>query len=401
MERIIIPKSINDLAIFGGSPTFAHHLHVGQPDICDRDALFRRLDGMLDRRWLTNNGPLVHEFERKVEVELGVKHCIAMASGTVALETVLRALDLRGEVIVPAFTFIGTAHAVRWSGLTPVFCDIDLTTHNLDPRKVEKTIGPQTSAILAVHLWGRPCDIDELSVVARRHNLKLIFDAAHAFGSSYRGIPIGNFGAAEVFSFHATKVVSTFEGGAVVTNDDELAQRIRLMRNFGFADLDDVRCLGTNGKLSEAGAAMGLTSLESFERRVSRNRQWYRLYRQRLTGEEAIKCMAYDETERNNFRYMVIELNPAISQITRDELLQVLRAENVLARRYFFPGCHRMAPYRSELCNDGRLVETELLVERVITLPIGWALTMAEIEAICGIIRLCLARGADVAKRLP
>ena len=393
-------STIDDLAIFGGVPGFGEELHVGRPDSCDRDALFRRLNGMLDRRWLTNNGPLVHEFELAVETELRVENCVAMASGTVALGTLVRALDLRGEVIMPAFTFIGTANALRWSGLNPVFCDIDPETHNLEPKKVEEAIGPHTSAILGVHLWGRPCDIEALSGIAERRGLKLIFDSAHAFGCSHRGVPIGNFGAAEVLSFHATKVITTFEGGAVVTNDDQLAERLRMMRNFGFTDYDYVRCLGTNAKLSEAGAAMGLTSLESFEERVSVNRRWYRLYQEYLADQRAIDFVSYDESEHNNFRFIVIEVDSALCGITRDNLLRVLKAENVLARRYFFPGCHRMQPYRTEGDKPRLLGETEKVADRVLALPTGGAITADAIEEICRIIRMCLASGVEVTKRL-
>lgn len=393
-------STIDELAIFGGTPAFAEQLHVGRPDSCDANALFGRLSGMLNRRWLTNDGPLLQEFERAVEAKLRVEHCVAMSSGTVALETAVRALELRGEVIVPAFTFIGTAHALRWMGLTPVFCDIDRRTQNLNPQKVEEAIGPNTSGIVGVHLWGRPCDIEALSDIAERSNLKLVFDAAHAFGCSYRGVPIGNFGAAEVLSFHATKVVTTFEGGAVVTNDTRLAERVRLMRNFGFADYDFVSCLGTNGKLSEAGAAMGLTSLESFEQRVSINRQWYKLYQECLAGERVINCVTYEETEDNNFRYIVVELDPAASGITRDNLIRVLRAENVLARRYFFPGCHRMEPYRTERGSHPPLSETENVADRILVLPTGGAITPLAIEEICRIIRMCLASGEEVTKGL-
>ena len=263
-----------------------------------------------------------------------------------------------------------------------------------------EVIGARTSGIIAVHLWGRPCNIDALLDIARERNLKLIFDAAHAFGCSHQGRPIGNFGAAEVFSFHATKVVTTFEGGAVVTNDDQLAERVRLMRNFGFADYDYVQCLGTNAKLSEAGAAMGLTSLESFAQRLNKNRQWYHLYQEYLASEGAIRCVAYNESEHNNFRYVVIELDLTAGEITRDDVLCVLRAENVLARRYFFPGCHRMEPYRSKPGEQRLLSETDYVSNRVLVLPTDEAITAEAIDQICGIIRMCIKHGADLAKRL-
>jgi dTDP-4-amino-4,6-dideoxygalactose transaminase len=239
---------------------------------------------MLDAKWLTNNGPLVREFESEVAEFVGVKHCIAMCNATVALEIAVRAAGLGGEVIVPSFTFVATAHALQWQEVTPVFCDIDPRTHNIDPAKVEQLITPRTTGIIGVHLWGRPCDTEALAEVAERRNLTLMFDAAHAFGCSHSGRMIGGFGLAEVFSFHATKFFNMMEGGAVVTNNDELAARIRLMKNFGFSGNDNVVYIGTNGKMSEINAAMGLTNLASLDEFESANRRNYEAYRFGLAG---------------------------------------------------------------------------------------------------------------------
>ena len=197
-----------DLAVLGGPRSFAEPLHVGRPNIGDRARLLERIGGILDRRWLSNQGPVVSEFEERVADYLGVKHCVAMCNATVALEIAIRALELTGEVIVPAFTFIATAHALQWQEITPVFCDIDPATHTLDPGWVERMITPRTTGIIGVHVWGRPCRIDALEAIARDNSLSLLFDAAHAFGASYKGGMLGGFGAAEVFSFHATKFVS-------------------------------------------------------------------------------------------------------------------------------------------------------------------------------------------------
>lgn len=240
-------RSKADLAIHGAAPAFAEALHVGRPNIGDRAAFMQLLDQVLDNQWLTNNGPIVQEFERQVAQRLGVKHCVAMCNGTIALEIAIRALKLEGEVIVPSWTFVATAHALYWQGITPVFADIDPTTHNLDPVAVRRMITPRTSGIIGVHLWGRAAPVKELQEIADEHGLALMFDAAHAFGSTYQGETIGRFGACEVLSFHATKAFNTFEGGAVVTNDDKLASTMRLMRNFGFSGYDNVVHPGTNG----------------------------------------------------------------------------------------------------------------------------------------------------------
>ena len=228
----MMKKIIDDLAIFGGTPAFEEVLHVGRPNIGDRESLFIRLNDLLDRKWLTNNGPYVREFEQSVADLIGVKHCIAMCNGTVALEIAIRALGLTGEVIIPSFTFVATAHALQWQEITPVFCDIAPHTHHLDPARIEAMITPRTTGIIGVHLWGQACDVEALTEIAHKHQLKLLFDAAHAFNCSYQGHLIGGFGDAEVFSFHATKFFNTFEGGAITTNNDELAAKIRLMKKL-------------------------------------------------------------------------------------------------------------------------------------------------------------------------
>ncbi len=391
---------IEQLAILGGKPAFDEPLHVGRPNIGDRERLLSRITTMLERKWLTNNGPYVHEFERRIADRAGVRHCVAMCNGTIALEIAIRAAGLKGEVIVPSYTFVATAHALQWQEITPVFCDIDPLTHNIDPAKVERMITPRTSAIIGVHLWGRPCDIDGLTRIAERHGLALLFDAAHAFGCSYRGRPIGGFGNAEVFSFHATKFLNTFEGGAIVTNDDDLAAKMRLMKNFGFSGYDNVIYVGTNGKMTEPAAAMGLTNLESVDHFTAVNRRNYDEYRQHLAGRRGLSLMRYDEREQSNYQYIVVELDEA-TPITRDELVAVLHAENVLARRYFYPGCHRMEPYRSFFPHAGLLLtETESLARRVLLLPTGTAVGPADVAEICAVLGLALDHPDVVAQGL-
>jgi len=390
-----------ELAIFGGPPTFSEPLHVGRPNIGDRAALLARINDLLDRRWLSNNGPFVQEFERRVAEFLGVKHCIAMCNGTIALEIAIRALGLRGEVIVPSFTFIATAHALQWQEITPVFCDVDPSTHNLDPAKVEALITPRTSGIVGVHVWGRPCAIDALSEIAHGRGLKLMFDAAHAFGNSYQGRMIGNYGQAEVFSFHATKFLSTFEGGAVVTNDDDLAAKMRLMKNFGFAGYDKVIYVGTNGKMSEISAAMGLTGLESLDDFIAANRRNHAAYRAGLRGIPGICLAAYDEMERCNYQYVVAEVDQATVGISRDDLVRILHAENILARRYFYPGCHEMEPYRSYFPHARLLLpQTESLTQRVMSFPTGTAIEPEHVRAICSIVRRVVENGPAISRRL-
>ena len=398
--RAMLKNSLNELAIFGGSPAFAEQLHVGRPNIGGRERLLERFNKILDTKWLSNMGPYEREFEQRVAEMLGVKHCIAMCNATVALEIAIRALGMTGEVIVPSFTFIATAHALQWQQIVPVFCDIDPKTHNIDAQRVEELITPRTSGIIGVHVWGRACDIDALSEIAQRHDLSLLFDAAHALTCSYEGRMIGGFGNAEVFSFHATKFFNTFEGGAVTTNDDELAAKIRLMKNFGFAGYDEVIYIGTNGKMSEISAVMGLTSLESLEEFIQTNRENYEQYQTGLRDVAGLRLLGFDETEKYNYQYVVAEIDDRTG-ISRDEVVQVLHAENVIARRYFYPGCHRMEPYRSYYPHAGLMLpQTEQVAGRVITLPTGTAVGTAEISVICEIIKQIISRGSEIHERL-
>jgi dTDP-4-amino-4,6-dideoxygalactose transaminase len=356
-----------------------------------------RIQDALDRRWLSNGGVYVREFERRVAEMAGVRHCVAMCNGTVALEIAVRAMGWSGEVIIPSFTFVATAHSLRWQGITPVFCDIDPRTHNIDPAQVEPLITPRTTGIIGVHVWGRPCDVESLEEIARRHRLGLLFDAAHAFACSHHGRMIGSFGNAEVYSFHATKFVNAFEGGAVVTNDSDLAARIELMRNFGFAGYDCVVDVGTNGKMHEVSAAMGLTSLESLGEFVEVNRRNHEQYRRELAGVSGLEMVSYDEGERNNYQYVVVMVDKDRLELSRDDFTRILTAENVMARRYFHPGCHSMEPYRTESPDAClHLPHTEALTQRVMCLPTGTSVPPESISTICRLLRLAAAHHREL-----
>jgi len=385
-----------DLAIHGAEPAFVQPLHVGRPNIGDKADFMQRLEQILENQWLTNNGPMVQEFEREIAARLGVKHCVAMCNGTIALEIAIRALQLEGEVIVPSWTFVATAHALYWQGITPVFADIDPATHNLDPTAVRRMVTPRTTGIIGVHLWGRAAPVRELQEIADEHQLKLMFDAAHAFGSSYQGESVGRFGQCEVLSFHATKSFNTFEGGAVVTNDDELAGTMRLMRNFGFSGYDNVIHPGTNGKMIEVCAAMGLANLLNHESVVESNRANYEAYKDSLADIPGLTLLPYDPSEQNSYHYVVLEISSGCPA-RRDDIVAALLAENVLARKYFWPGVHKMRPYRDLFPHAHlMLAQTERVAESVIILPTGTTLPEHAIGTIADIIRVCITTaGSD------
>lgn len=377
-----------NLAINSPPPAFAQPLHVGRPNIGDRGAFLQRVNQILDNQWLTNNGPMVQEFEKRIADHLGVKHCVAMCNGTIALEIAIRALGLEGEVIIPSWTFVATAHALYWQGITPVFADIDPVTHNLDPAAVRRMITPRTTGIIGVHLWGRAAPIDELQAIADEHDLKLMFDAAHAFGSTYKGRSLGRFGSCEVLSFHATKSFNTFEGGAVVSDDDDLAETMRLMRNFGFAGYDNVIHPGTNGKMIEICAAMGLVNLDGLPEVVETNKRNHAAYTEALAGVPGVSVVQYDEGERNSHHYVVLEIGKECPA-SRDQIVAGLIAENVLARKYFWPGSHKMKPYRDLFPHAGLMLpHTESLADRVIILPTGNSISIADIRKVSSVIRI-------------
>lgn len=387
------------IAILGGSASFEEPLHVGAPNQGSREQFLSLINDVLDRNWLTNNGPLVQQFEAEIAKISGVKHCIAMANGTFALQAAVRACRLTGEVIVPSFTFVATAHALSWQGVRPVFCDVDPVTHTLDVEAVERCITSKTSGIIGVHLWGVPCDTPSLARIAAKHDLTLMYDAAHAFGCRLKGRPIGSFGRCEVFSFHATKFVQSGEGGAVVTNDDELAEQLRFIRNFGFRRSDDVVDVGINGKMNELSAAMGLTSLHSLPHFVEINRANFEHYRTALKEIDGLSMFVPRADQVSNYQYAVAMVDPSVCPLNRDQLVCCLHAENVMARRYFYPGLHRMDAYQrnpESRLPSVQLPVTEHLSDEVLVLPTGTRTTSGQIEKIADVIRSAVKNAGEV-----
>lgn len=383
-------------AILGGEPAFKEPLHVGRPNLPDLATFNKLVDEMFQRRWFTNFGPLAKQLQLELQNLLQVKHCIPLCNGTVALELACRAIGLTGEVIVPSYTFIATAHALKWQEITPVFCDMLESDFTIDPDKIEELITEKTTGIIGVHVYGNPCNYKAISNIAKKYNLKVIYDAAHAFTNKVKGIPICQLGDISVLSFHATKFFSTFEGGAVATDNDDLAEKIQLMMNFGFAgkEKDKVDFIGTNGKMTEICSAMGLAMLDKVEAIREVNERNFGSYRKHLSGIDGItlRYPSRDLTEQN-WQYIIITIDENIFGLSRDDLIDVLNAENVLARRYFYPGCHKMQPYFNSFPNKGRVLAlTDQISETVISLPTGESVNDKSIRIISEVIKVASAQ---------
>ncbi|MEB3334198.1 MAG: DegT/DnrJ/EryC1/StrS family aminotransferase [Cyanobacteriota bacterium] len=368
---------------------------MGTPFIPPREVLHASLDAILDARRLSNDGPFVQELEHRLAELHGVRQAVAMGNATVALQVLLRALGLQGEILLPSFTFIATAHAVSWEQLGVHFVDIDAESHCIDPHAAAAAVGPRTAAIIGVHLWGQPCDVERLAAVASRAGLPLILDAAQALGAS--PATFGSGALASVLSLHATKIVSGLEGGAVLTNDDGLAATLRRMRNFGFAGYDTVVSLGTNAKLNEFSAAFALGGLACLEGLIQRNSAIQAAYQEGLAELPGVIVHGPSRQRQSNHHYVVVMIDDGACPLSRDELLQTLWADNILARRYFYPGCHRMEPYRSDPSPRWpSLPVTEDVAGRVLVLPAGSAVTMDDIDQICQRIRQALEQAPRV-----
>jgi dTDP-4-amino-4,6-dideoxygalactose transaminase len=387
------------LAIFNGRPAFSKPQLVGVPFVEPevRERYHKLMDEVFDRKYFTNNGPLVQRFESKIAALHNVAHCSVINNATIAQILLLKALGLKGEVILPSFTFIATAHACLWQNLDVVFCDISPDTLMIDPEKAERLITPRTCAVIGVHLFGNVCNVESLTKLCKKYGLKLIFDAAHAFNCSLGDKPVGGFGDGEFLSFHATKFLGTFEGGAVLTSDGELNEKIGYLRNFGFVDYDMVTSLGINGKMSESSAAMGLASLPMIGKRTEKLAHIHRAYRDALDGIPGIRLLPVGETGRSNYRYAVILVNQEHFGVSRDTLCLALWKENIQARRYFYPGCHQMEYYRAAHPSHADPLEvTNLVSQQVICLPTNLDNPDVDTETISTIIREVQLKAEEV-----
>lgn len=360
-------------------------INVTQSSMPDLAEYIEEISTLWDSRWLTNMGEKHEKLARSLEQYLGVENISLMSNGHMALEMAIQALDLKGEVITTPFTFVSTTHAITRNGLTPVFCDIDRTNYTMDVEMLESLITPRTSAILPVHVYGNVCNVEEIDRIAKKHGLKVIYDAAHAFGVQKNGVGVANYGDVSIFSFHATKVFHTIEGGAVVYRDKEIGERLYDLKNFGIHGTERVDSVGANAKMNEFQAAMGLCNLRHIDAEICKRKHVAECYRKRLENVEGIKLRNLQENVKHNYAYFPIFVDWKKFGKSRNEVYGQLKENNINTRKYFYPLTSEFECYRGMF--DVTKTPVALEVSRqVLSLPMYANLEEETIAEICDII---------------
>lgn len=364
------------------------HIFVTQPLLPNLSDVEIQLKEIWESKWLTNNGSKHKELEAKLVDELKVKNVSLFNNGTIALLTAIKALDLPygSEVITTPFTFAATPHCITWNGLKPVFCDIEPNTMTIDPDKIEELITPNTSAILGVHVYGFPCNVKKIDEIAKKHNLKVIYDAAHAFSTEIDGVGIGNFGDITMFSFHATKLFNTVEGGCLTYKDEELVRKIYNLRNFGIRSEELVEAVGINGKMNEIQAAIGLLNLKIYREEQEKRKKVKAFYDEYLKNVKGIRIPQMPENTTNSYQYYPIVVEDEYP-ISREELYNKFKEQNILTRRYFYPACHDYECYKNDLAVKlGIFSVVDELKHKVLCLPYYGSLNEEILYEICKIV---------------
>ncbi len=346
------------------------------------------IKGIWQTRWLTNMGEKHQEFERRLQTYLQVPHISLMVNGHMALEMVLQGLALSGEVVTTPFTFASTTHAIVRNGLTPVFCDINDRDFTIDANQIESLITEKTSAIVPVHVYGNICDVDKISRIAEKYNLKVIYDAAHTFGMRYKGHGAASFGDASILSFHATKVFHSIEGGAVCFRDEELVSKLYYLKNFGIQGPEQIEAVGANAKMNEFQAAMGLCNLRYLDDVIAQRKHIAQRYQERLKDIRGLRIWKAQDGVEPNYAYFPIVIEPGLFGATRDDVFDAMEKENIHARKYFFPATNEFACYKGKF--EIRKTPVAARISRqILCLPIYGDLDPAVVDEICDIIVAC------------
>ena len=362
-------------------------INVTRSSMPDFEEYCNEIKELWDSRWLTNMGAKHKKLQAELEEYLGVPHAILYTNGHLALENILAALNLPkgGEVITTPFTFVSTTHAIVRNGLVPVFCDVNEVNYTMDVTKIEALITDKTVAIVPVHVYGNLCDVKAIKNIADKYNLKVVYDAAHAFGVTYEGVSAACFGDASMFSFHATKVFNTIEGGAACFADDELVHVLNDMKNFGIRGQESCVYIGGNAKMSEFQAAMGVCNLRHIEEEIAKRKAVVEHYRKRLSGVAGIKLCSEQEGVKSNYAYFPVVFDGY--KYSRDEIFEMLKQQDIVARKYFYPLTNDFECYKNyPTAGAEKTPVAKYLADRVLTLPLFADLTMEDVDRICDII---------------
>lgn len=364
-------------------------IYVTQPSLPDLEEFIPYLEDIWQSKWLTNNAKYHQQLEKEMADFLGVKHVALFANGTLALVTALQVLRITGEVITTPYSFVASTHSLWWNNIKPVFVDIEPTYCNLDPEKIEEAITPKTTAILPVHVYGNPCNVERIQEIADIYGLRVIYDAAHAFGNKINDTSILNYGDLSVLSFHATKPYNTMEGGAIICHDEKTKQRIDYLKNFGFAGETRVMAPGINSKMNEMQAALGLLQLKHHKENIAKREQIHRAYKEELKNIKGIETITlHPDLENNGYPYFPIFINEKEYGKTRDELYFHLRENNIYGRRYFYPLISQFPNYRGlSSAAPKNLPVAETITQKVICLPIYPELTNEIVKKISDLIK--------------
>ena len=367
---------------------FKEPIYVTRPMLAPINMVNKKIKEIWKSQWLTNNGPQHQLLEKEIGKTLKTKNVSLFNNGTIALLVAIKALDLKGEVITTPFTFAATPHSLFWNNLKIVFCDIDPNSMCIDADKIESLITPKTSAILAVHVFGNPCNVYKIEEIAKKYNLKVIYDCAHAFQLEINNKAISNFGDINMFSFHATKLFNTLEGGCLTTKDPEIKKRIDLLKNFGILDEDHVEIVGINGKLNEVQAAIGLINLEIINKERQKRKKMEEFYIKNLKNIKGIKIFKSKNVTQPSYQYFAIQIDEKEYGLSRNELYKKLKEYNVFSRKYFYPLCSNFSCYKDN--KSGKLQKLPIsnkIVNEVLSLPFYGNLKKTEVEKICQIIK--------------
>ena len=363
-------------------------IYVTQPAMPPIEEFIESLKVIWGNKWLTNNGPFHQQFEKALAEYLGVKYLSLFSNGTLALVTALQTLRITGEVITTPFSFVATTHSLWWNGIKPVFVDIEPDYYNLNAEKIEAAITPQTTAIMPVHVYGNPCNVDKIQQIADTYGLKVIYDAAHAFGVNIGGNSVLNYGDLSILSFHSTKVFNTIEGGAIICHDEKTKQRIDYLKNFGIADEVTVVAPGINAKMNELQAAYGMLQLKYVDGHILKRKLITERYRELLKSVKGIHVLEDIDNVRHGYSYLPILVDSKEYFICRDELFEKLKANNIIGRRYFYPLISEFPTYRGlPSSNPSNLPVAEKIASQVLCLPIYPDLSLDIVDKICNIIK--------------